>query len=103
MTHGGQHENTFEKTAEHCTGRLETQGCWSVKMRRKVGVKVACYLTSASKNPSYTRDKHFVMCAHGRKTPAGNSRKSALNLAKKSHEWCNQCEKAHKALTETEN
>lgn len=103
MTHGGQHEKTFEKTAEHCTGRLDDKGCWSVKTRRNVGVKVGCYLTAQMSNPNYCRDKHTVMCAHGTKRPAGNSRAKALKLAKKSHEWCRSCAKAHKALTETEN
>ena len=100
MTHGGQHENTFAKTAEHCTGRLDEQGCWSVKMRRNVGVKVGCYLTEASARNRAT--KHFAMCAHGAIQDGGSSRKSCLKVAKQSQDWCKSCKKAHKALTEAQ-
>jgi len=97
--HGGQHEKTFEKTADAVSGRMSTQGCWSVKTRRHVGVKVGCYLSSAGdwvKAPS----KHYAQCQHGTRKDGGSSRKSCLKVAKQSHIWCGHCAKAHKQLTQ---
>jgi len=104
MTHGGQTENTFEKTAELCTGRLGEKGCWSVKARRNVGVKVGCYLQEATSKPKRfgRENKHYAQCSHGTMRAGGKSRKSCLKVAKLSHTWCKSCTKAHKALTEQE-
>lgn len=99
--HGGQHEKTFDKLAEAVSGRMSTKGCWSVKTRRNVGVKVGCYLTEASdweRAPAST--KHHVMCQHGTRKAAGSSRKKALVLARTSQDWCGHCSKAHQKLTQ---
>ena len=103
MTHGGQHEKTFEKTAKIVAEKMGKLGCWSVKTRRNVGVKVGCYLTAESEDPTFggaSRPTHYVQCEHGKKKVAGSSRKKALKLAKVSQTWCSKCGKAHAKLLE---
>ena len=103
--HGGSNEKTFARVGENATGRMSAKGAWSIKVRKKVGVKVGCYKSSES---DWTRAQytHYVMCAHGtrRQEHAGiqtTSRAKALKVAKLSHEWCGHCTKAHEALTQT--
>jgi len=101
MIHGGQHEKTFEKTAQAVSGRMSTKGCWSVKVRQNVGVKVGCYLT-ASGDWTKATTKHYAQCQHGTRRDGGASRKTCLKVAKTSHLWCGHCRKAHEALNQRE-
>lgn len=95
--HGGQNEKTFERLASVEAGRMDTKGRWSIKERRGVGVKVACFLSSSG---TWTRatQKHYVMCSHGTRREAhgdlvATSRAKALKLAKMSDKWCGHCAK----------
>ena len=93
--HGGCNKETYSK--------LGKKGLWSIKTRMNVGLKVGCYKTADSSNPRYTRDKYHCQCAHGTKSPAGNSRKSAIAHAKRSDKWCSRCEARKAEMLEDSN
>ena len=76
---------------------MDKAGRWSIKTRQRVGIKVGCFLSSASKWTRSTQ-KHYVMCSHGTRCEqhgdiVASSRAKALKLAKMSDRWCKRCEK----------
>jgi hypothetical protein len=77
--------------------KIGVKGAWTLKSRGEIRVLVGCltkatseFAENATKDAKGRPAVHVTVCDH-RRVRGAASRKGAIELAKKSHEWCAIC------------